>query len=191
MGNPGSRYNSTRHNVGFEVLRALALEFGVEPEFEKWKERGGSRFLKFAVGGRDLLLVAPQMYMNRSGRALSALLGFYRIALADLLVIHDDLDLPPGRLKLKSGSSAGGHRGVADLISLLASRDFLRLRVGVGHPRDYSDAGGFDVSSWVLAPPLAPERELLRTAVERAVGTVGLLLSDGLAAAAQFCNRVS
>jgi peptidyl-tRNA hydrolase, PTH1 family len=131
LGNPGSKYTETRHNAGFwfvdEAARHYSGRFGVEKKFH-------GEAAKITVDGSDIWLLKPDTFMNRSGLAVKSLLSFYRFTAEQLLVAHDEIDLPPGTAKLKTGGGHGGHNGLRDIINQLGTKDFHRLRIGVGHP---------------------------------------------------------
>ena len=131
LGNPGREYERTRHNAGFRWVEAIAARKSAswkrEAKFSGWVAR-------IDEGGHDFWLLKPGTYMNESGRSVSALLRFYRIAPEEMLVVHDELDLPPGAVKLKRGGGTGGHNGLSDIAEALDSKDFWRLRIGIGHP---------------------------------------------------------
>jgi PTH1 family peptidyl-tRNA hydrolase len=160
LGNPGREYESTRHNVGFwwldGVARAEKLNFTNEAKFHGLVARGH-------VYGHEVLMLKPQTFMNVSGRAVGALSQFYKIIPAEILVVHDELDLQPGTARLKLGGGHGGHNGLKDVIAHLGTKDFWRLRVGVGHPGDRAE-----VSNYVLNNPRCEERELIDDAMQKA-----------------------
>jgi PTH1 family peptidyl-tRNA hydrolase len=162
LGNPGRKYEATRHNAGFwwvdEVARAANAGF-----------RGESRFFgEVAKGpGSDIWLLKPQTFMNESGRAVGALAKFYRIAPQDILVAHDELDLSPGTVRLKFGGGLSGN-GLKDVGAALGTRDFWRLRIGIGHPRNLA-AGEQEVVDYVLHAPRAEERAAIVDALDRAL----------------------
>lgn len=143
LGNPGPKYEQTRHNVGFvfldELARANGAGFRVENKFH-------GEVCKLSIGGRDIWLLKPNTFMNLSGKAVAALAHFYKIPPEAVLVVHDELDIPPGQLRLKQGGGHGGHNGLRDIISRLGSRDFHRLRVGIGHPGDSREVSGYVLS---------------------------------------------
>ena len=133
LGNPGKEYEKTRHNAGFWWVDAIA-----EAKRAPWKKE--TKFSGFTTrveeGGVEFLLLKPSTYMNESGRSVSAVLRFFKIEPAQMLVIHDELDLPPGAVKMKRGGGTGGHNGLTDIADALDTKDFWRLRVGIGHPGD-------------------------------------------------------
>jgi len=131
LGNPGSKYTETRHNAGFWFIEEVARKYGAM--FRPDKKFHGE-VAKVSIEGKDIWLLKPETFMNRSGLAVQSLLSFYRFTAEQLLVAHDEIDLPPGTAKLKTGGGHGGHNGLRDIISQLGSKDFHRLRIGVGHP---------------------------------------------------------
>lgn len=177
LGNPGAEYEDTRHNAGFWLCERLAAQFGAELRRE-------SRFHGIVGRARDQVwLLMPQTFMNRSGQSVAALAKFYRIPPADLLVLHDELDLPPGALRLKFGGGLGGHNGLKDIASHLGTQDFWRLRIGVGHPGDRNQ-----VVDYVLKRPRSEERLLIEEALERAIDAWPLLAQGEYPAAMQKIN---
>ena len=177
LGNPGREYESTRHNAGFwwldEFARLNQCAFKVEGKFHGLAARGH-------VQGLELFMLKPQTFMNVSGRAVGALAQFYKILPENILVVHDELDLPPGSAKLKLGGGHGGHNGLKDIISHLGTKDFWRLRIGVGHPEERSD-----VANYVLNAPRREESELIQHAMQRAQD-VALLIVQGKQEAAML-----
>lgn len=137
LGNPGTKYEGTRHNAGFEALDYLAAAWSAGP-FEKDAKRS-AEVAKASVTGESVLLAKPDTFMNESGSAVSALLHFYKLSPADLLVLHDDMDIASGTYRFTASSRAAGHNGVADVIEKLGTQDFARLRIGIGRPQDVLD----------------------------------------------------
>lgn len=178
LGNPGTVYRGTRHNVGFDVVDRLAAGLGVEVR----KKKFGAQIGEATAGGQPLLLVKPQEFMNRSGQAVATILGFYKVPLDRLLVVTDDLALEVGRLRLRPGGSAGGHNGLADIIEKVKSQDFARLRIGIG------SAGSMDMADYVLSRPSGAERELLDGVTETARQAVLCWMAEGLQAAMNRFN---
>lgn len=162
LGNPGREHEATRHNAGFWYADALAARL-VAPFSGEAKFHGR---VARAVG--DLRLLKPGTYMNLSGRSVAALAQFFSIAPAEILVVHDELDLKPGEVKLKSGGGHAGHNGLRDIIARLGAADFWRLRLGIGHPRD-SDIPQQEVVDYVLQPPRRDERAAIESAIERSL----------------------
>jgi len=160
LGNPGAEYEPTRHNAGFWFVDELAQRY--RQSFRK-EQRFQSEVARCRIDGVDCRLQKPLTFMNRSGQAVRALMQFFRIPLQQILVVHDELDLPPGVVKLKKGGGHGGHNGLRDLISHLGGKDFYRLRVGIGHPghRD-------QVVDYVLKKPSQDDRRLIEDALYEA-----------------------
>jgi PTH1 family peptidyl-tRNA hydrolase len=175
LGNPGREYEATRHNAGFwwvdEFARANHCTFKAESKFHGLAARG-------QLHGHELFLLKPQTFMNVSGRAVGALVQFYKIDPQHILVVHDELDLPPGSAKLKLGGGHGGHNGLKDIIAHLGTRDFWRLRLGIGHPGERAN-----VSDYVLNTPRREELELIERAMQRAQDVAPLIVEGKLEAA--------
>lgn len=169
LGNPGERYSATLHNAGFWFVDRLA-------ERERVALRAESKFhgqaARLDLPGTPCWLLEPTTFMNRSGQAVSALARFYRLEPADILVVHDELDLPPGTARLKDGGGHGGHNGLRDIVSALGSRDFRRLRLGIGHPGDKNK-----VLDYVLGRPGRDAAAAIDDALERALSVVPELLA--------------
>ena len=170
LGNPGRRYRATRHNVGFRVVDRLAARWDVAVEREAHRALVGEA----RRAGERVLLVKPQTWMNESGEALASLARFYRVDPARVIAVHDDVDLEPGRVRIRRGGRAGGNRGVESLMAALGDPGFLRVKIGVGRP-----PAGPVPPSWVLSVPPAEELAALAAAEERAVDAVELLVTDG------------
>ncbi|MBK9351034.1 MAG: aminoacyl-tRNA hydrolase [Sulfuritalea sp.] len=180
LGNPGSEYAETRHNAGFWFCERLARELGTSFARES---RYHGFVAKARVAGADLWLLMPQTFMNRSGQAVQALAHFYRIEPGEMLVVHDELDIPPGQLRLKYGGGLGGHNGLKDITGHLGTQDYWRLRVGIGHPGDRND-----VINYVLKPPRREEREEIDAALDRALLAWPTLAKAEFNAATQKIN---
>ncbi len=172
LGNPGPDYELTRHNAGFwfvdELARRAKLNFKFETQFQ-------GAVAKYPVaGGHDCWLLKPHTFMNKSGQPIAGLAGFYKIPSENILVVHDDLDLPPGTVRLKQGGGHGGHNGLRDIITHIGD-GFLRLRIGIGHP-----GKGNDVVGYVLKRAPAAEQPLLDAALEEALAALPLILSGAI-----------
>ena len=133
LGNPGADYVDTRHNAGFWLIDEIAAQQSLSFRFEK---RFNADECKFKAHGHDVFLLKPQTFMNRSGQAVAALARYYKIAPEEILVIHDELDLSPGTNRIKQAGGHGGHNGLRDIVNHLGSKEFFRIRVGIGHPGD-------------------------------------------------------
>ncbi len=171
LGNPGREYADTRHNVGFMVIDRLCIRLDARLTRYQFKALTGEATYE----GQKLLLVKPQTYMNLSGQAVSSLVRFYKLPLEHLLVIHDDLDLPPGSLRLRPGGGSAGQKGVQSIIDQLGSSQFPRLRIGIGRPPGQQDA-----ASYVLQPFQRDEWPLVSEALLRAVEAVLSFVTEGL-----------
>lgn len=180
LGNPGPDYSETRHNAGFWFCERLARELGVPFAREA---RFHGLVAKCRVGSADFFLLKPQTFMNRSGLSVQALAHFYRIEPAEMLVVHDELDLPPGQLRLKFGGGLGGHNGLKDITSHLGTQDYWRLRVGIGHPGDRNQ-----VIDYVLKPPRKEEATEIDAALDRALAVWPLIINGDFNAAMQRIN---
>lgn len=162
LGNPGSQYEQTRHNAGFWFVDALARQHGANFRSEN-KFHGEA--CKIAIDGNEVWLLKPMTFMNRSGQGIAALARFYKIDTTNILVAHDELDLPPGDIRLKQGGGHGGHNGLRDTIEQLGNdRDFQRLRIGIGHPGHSSQVTGY-----VLGKAQADEQRLMEDAIDTAI----------------------
>ncbi len=177
LGNPGSKYTETRHNAGFWFIEEVARQYGAAFRLDK-KFHG--EVAKITVQGENIWLLKPDTFMNRSGFSAQSLLAFYRINPDQLLVVHDEIDLPPGTAKIKSGGGHGGHNGLRDIINQLGSKDFFRLRIGVGHP------GSKDlVVDYVLHNASRDDRLLIDRDIDDAVAVLPDLASGALEQAMQ------
>ncbi len=170
LGNPGERYARNRHNVGFRCVRRLAAAHGLT-----FRRHGQARTASGTVAGRRLVLAMPQTFMNESGRAVAPLVRFHKLPLDHLLVVYDDLDLPPGSIRLRPGGGSGGHRGMLSIIQHLGSQDFPRLRIGIGRPPE-----GIDPADYVLQNFSAGEEATIEEGLERAVAAIEFWLTEGI-----------
>ncbi|MCX7192979.1 MAG: aminoacyl-tRNA hydrolase [Proteobacteria bacterium] len=175
LGNPGREYETTRHNVGFwwvdELARRENLSFRTEAKFHGLAARGQLNVCEIA-------LLKPHTFMNLSGRAVAAMAQFYKILPSEILVVHDELDLQPGIARLKLGGSHGGHNGLKDIIAQLGTKDFWRLRLGIGHPGDRAQ-----VVDYVLNEPRREERELIIDAMQQSLQVAPLVVEGKTEAA--------
>lgn len=172
LGNPGPQYEYTRHNVGFRVVDKLAARMGL-----KWTERRNRAVLASGtIGSEKVVLVKPITFMNLSGEAVAELVRWYKVQTEDLLVICDDLDLPIGKVRLRSKGSAGGHNGLENIIRHLHTDQFTRLRVGIGRPSD----NRIDGADYVLSMPSGDECILLDAGEDRGVEAIQMLVAQGV-----------
>ncbi|MDF3030376.1 MAG: peptidyl-tRNA hydrolase [Moraxellaceae bacterium] len=181
LGNPGPEYAATRHNAGQWFVERLADKYGIrlanEPKYHGFTGRG-------SVQGQDLRLLVPTTYMNLSGQSVSALATFFKILPDEILVAHDELDLPPGTVRLKTGGGHGGHNGLRSIIGTLANQNgFHRLRIGIGHPGTAKDVSGF-----VLTKAPQKEQELIERALDEAVSLSDEMVAGRIALAMNKLN---
>jgi PTH1 family peptidyl-tRNA hydrolase len=179
LGNPGREYAWTKHNLGFQVVAYLSELWGIPLT----RHSHASVWGQGRVGATGVILAQPTTYMNLSGQAVSRLLSYFKLTPGDLVVIHDDLDVPPWRLKLVERGGPGGHRGVQDIIATLHTEEFLRVKLGIGRP-----AAGLPSERYVLSPFPAEDAERVAQFIERGAQAVVLLLAEGLAGAQNRCH---
>jgi peptidyl-tRNA hydrolase, PTH1 family len=178
LGNPGSEYSQNRHNVGQMVLDELASRAG--GGFKSHKSRAQVLEGRLGIGGPRIVLAKPLCYMNVSGGPVSALAKFYDIDPGHVIAVHDEIDIPFSTVKLKIGGGEGGHNGLRDISKALATKDYLRVRVGVGRP-----PGRMDTADFVLRDFSGPEKKELPFLIDSAADAVAALVRDGLTAAQQ------
>ena len=173
LGNPGPKYAQTRHNIGFMAVERLASRWGLSLTREKFK----GVYEVGLVGGVDAALLKPLTFMNLSGQSVQPAASFFSVEPEQIVVFHDEIDLPCGELKIKMGGGHGGHNGLRDIIARLGTRDFVRLRLGVGRP----ERG--DVTNWVLGRFSEEERVEVEELIEEACDAAEMILGEGVAAA--------
>ena len=171
LGNPGQKYEHTRHNMGFDVIDELALRWHVT----LWKEDMKAEIGQTLVNGEKVLLVKPLTYMNNSGEAVGAIARYYKVDLDDIYIICDDLDLPPGKTRIRKKGASGGHNGIKSLIAHLGSENFNRFRIGVGHPQD-----GHTVVEHVLSRPYGEDIQKIEDAKIHTADSIESALKDGV-----------
>jgi len=183
LGNPGSEYANTRHNVGFWLAEAVVRDCGGSLSRHK---RAQALVCETRIGGlpgERIVVIEPLSFMNASGGPVKALLDFYSVPVSNLIVAHDELDIPLGSIRVKSGGGDNGHNGLRSIRSALGTGDFLRIRLGIGRP-----PGRQDPADFVLKPFTADQRSEAQTMVERSVGAVEMLVAQGLAATQNVYN---
>ncbi len=180
LGNPGRKYADNRHNVGFRCVERLAAAHHLS--FDRRQKR--ARVALGTIADRSVILIKPRTFMNKSGHAVASLVGFYRVPLERTLVVYDDLDLPLGTTRLRPSGGTGGHRGMRSIIRQLGSRDFPRLRVGIGRP-----PGRMDPADYVLQDFSDDEEPLVEEALEQAVAAIETWLVEGIDEAMTRFNR--
>ncbi len=188
LGNPGRRYEDTRHNVGFRVMDELQrrhMQSGFQTKF-------GGESVTGLIGTQRVLLIKPMEFMNKSGFAIQRASQFHDVRPEEILVVHDELDLPPARLRLKSGGGHGGNNGLRSIIDQLGSRDFLRIRLGIGKPlKADGEAGEGTGANYVLSKFPTNEQRAIDEAVDRAADAAELIMAEGMTAAMNNFNGVS
>lgn len=186
LGNPGRSYAGNRHNIGFMCLNHFARTRGIKFD----KKQGRARTGLGEVGGIRVVLAKPQTYMNESGESVSRLVKRLNIGTGDLIVVHDDLDLPLGKTRIRRGGGSGGHKGIASVISCLETQDFTRLRVGIGRPDmpASSENGEADIIDYVLGDFTPDEKRVMAGVIPGVSDAIYCLLTEGLAAAMSKYN---
>ncbi len=169
LGNPGPQYEATRHNAGFwfveQVARQQGEQFRLESKFR-------AEIAKVVIGAKQVWLLKPNTFMNRSGQSVAALARFYKVPLENVLVVHDELDLDPGTARLKLGGGHGGHNGLRDIVAQMGGKDFMRLRIGIGHPGNSKQ-----VSDFVLSRAGATEQRAIDESIDRALAVLPQVVS--------------
>ncbi len=182
LGNPGTEYEKTRHNAGIwfvdQLLAGTRYQLKLEKKFKGF-------FSQAHLFEQECMILVPTTYMNNSGEAVSAIMNFYKIPIDALLIIHDELDLPPGTVRLKQGGGHGGHNGLQSIIHHLNSNDFLRLRIGIGHPGDKDQ-----VSDFVLTKPTRDEKEKIDDSIVKAYQVMPDIISGNMHAAMQVLHTI-
>jgi len=187
LGNPGRIYANNRHNIGFACLNYFARQQGIRWDRKQCRARTGTG----EVEGSKVVLAKPQTYMNLSGQAVSRLVNKFNIKLGDLIVIHDDLDLPLGKVRTRLGGSSAGHKGVESIITDLGSQDFVRLRVGISRPEPTEDASQIsesDIVRYVLSDFTPDEKQTIKPFIDKVSEAIFCLLTEGLMAAMNKYN---
>jgi PTH1 family peptidyl-tRNA hydrolase len=186
LGNPGREYSTTRHNAGFMVVDELARRFGASIEQEKWQAHS----VQLVLWGNKICLLKPDTFMNLSGKAVARYVDFYKVSPEQILVVHDDLDMDPGRVKLVAGGGTGGHNGIRSLVQYLGTKDFLRLKLGIGRPGKLNLYSGMPVEKYVLAPFAPDEKILMEQRVDVIEKGLEYLVREGIAKAMNLLNTV-
>jgi PTH1 family peptidyl-tRNA hydrolase len=181
LGNPGRAYAHNRHNVGFICVNYFARTHGIKFD----RKKGLARIGLGEVAGNKVVLARPQPYMNLSGRSVSRLVKKFNISLSDLIIIHDDLDLPLGKIRISHSSSSGGHKGIDSIIQELGSQDFIRIRIGISRPAEISDD---DIIAYVLSDFTPEEKKAIAQVIPRVSEAILCLLTEGLTPAMNKYN---
>ncbi len=184
LGNPGEKYAGTRHNVGFVAVDAILRAGGDCTLSEKWE----ALTTRISLHGQDLCCVKPLTYMNLSGKAVVRFADFYKVPVEKIIVIHDDIDMKTGRLKLVKGGGAGGHNGIRSMVDSLGKGDFYRLKVGIGRPGSNGVSSEMPVDRYVLGKFTEPELDILRPRMADVLHGLDILFTQGPAKAMNFIN---
>jgi PTH1 family peptidyl-tRNA hydrolase len=187
LGNPGRNHANNRHNVGFICLNYFARRQGIRFD----KKRGQARTGTGNAAGNEVIVARPQTYMNRSGQSVSLLVSKFSVSLDELLIIHDDLDLPLGKIRIRQNSSSGGHKGIDSIISELDSQNFIRIRVGIGRPIRAEGITGLDddeIINYVLSDFTAEEKQAINQVIPRVSEAILCILTEGPVAAMNQYN---
>lgn len=185
LGNPGLKYEFTRHNIGFRVVDSLARDMGTE--FKKVKSYY-SLISRGTINNHKAMLVKPQTFMNLSGRAVSKVVSYYKIPLQDLLIVYDDLNLELGQVRIRKKGSTGGHKGIESIMQYLHSEDIPRLRIGIGNP---SANFNFDCVSYVLSNFNGDEKDKTKEVIQLSTEAIKTIIEDGFEKAMRKYNRKS
>ena len=180
LGNPGGEYDETRHNIGFQVIDELKQQFSHAVFDKKFK----GLVARARIGGEDAVLLKPMTYMNLSGESVGPAAGFYKSPPEDIIVVHDELDIEPGRIKLKKGGGHGGHNGLKSLVKHLPNANFTRVRLGIGRPPPR-----WETANYVLGKFTKQEQPVIEEVIRSATKAVEVILEEGLSSAMKEYNR--
>ncbi|MCI6677549.1 MAG: aminoacyl-tRNA hydrolase [Clostridiales bacterium] len=181
LGNPTSRYDKTRHNVGFEVIDCLAKKYGIDVDTKKHKALIG----KGMIASEKVLLVKPQTFMNLSGESIREITDYYKADESDLIVIYDDISLNVGQIRIRAKGSAGGHNGIKNIIQHMGTQNFWRIKVGIGEKPAHRD-----LADYVLGHFQGEEKEIMQEAFANAADAAAVMISEGIDTAMNRFNRV-
>lgn len=181
LGNPGTKYRNTRHNVGFKVINLWGKSLGIRLSGRRF----GSKNTRTTFQHKPVILLRPLTYMNQSGKSIRACVDFFHLRAGNILVIHDDIDLPVGKIRVVRDGSAGGHKGVLSVVHHLGTREFPRLKIGVGRPR----YNGESIEDYVLSPFYRDEKGLIEEVIQLAVRACELFVANGIDSAMNRINN--
>ncbi|MGD8983446.1 MAG: aminoacyl-tRNA hydrolase [Desulfobacteraceae bacterium] len=180
LGNPGLKYRNTRHNVGFKVINLWAKSLGIRLSGRRF----GSRNTRTTFQDKSVILLRPLTYMNQSGKSIRACVDFFDLKAENILVIHDDIDLPLGKIRVVRNGGAGGHKGILSVVHHLGTREFPRLKIGVGRPR----YDGESIEDYVLRPFYGDEKEIIQEMIQLAIRACELFIAHGIDSAMNEIN---
>ena len=184
LGNPGAKYLGTRHNIGFEVVDAMAKDKDTAIALEKWE----SLTAKIILGGTTVHLIKPMTYMNLSGKSVARFVDFFKVSPEKIIVIHDDLDMKPGRLKVVAGGGTGGHNGIRSIVDHLGINDFYRLKIGIGRPGTGNVHADIPVDRYVLTSFQNDENDLIQERIGDIIKGLELFFGGDVSGAMNFLN---
>lgn len=186
LGNPGKKYEKTRHNVGFIAISNLRSQ---SSEYSDWKlnKKFTAEVAEGKINGKKIILLRPQTFMNRSGIAVRAAAAFYKIKPPDIFVIYDDIDLPLGKIRIRKDGSSGGHLGVQSIINLLGTQNFVRFRIGIGPEKRWK---GFDAAKFVLQKFSKKEEKNINEAIKKIIDAIRVALDEGVEKAMTKFNKI-
>lgn len=187
LGNPGKAYEGNRHNIGFMSLKHLARTYGINLNIKQ----GGARIGRGKINGIDIILARPQTYMNMSGEAVLPIIKKFEIDLVDLLIVHDDLDLPLGKIRISKDSGSGGHKGIDSIILHLGSREFSRLRIGIGRPdtNEQAPIAEEDIINYVLGDFSEREKNVILPLLPVVTEAIACFIVEGVYSAMNKFNQ--
>jgi len=185
LGNPGTKYEHTRHNIGFMTLDHFGSSVDCEPVLEKFD----GKYCRQHLHGNQIVLVRPETFMNRSGQCVAGFVRFFKIPLSNILILHDDLDLTPGRVKVVARGGAGGHNGIRSLVQHLGSNDFARVKIGIGRPDRNDNGQGVPVEHYVLSRFSTEEEKGFDALFDKTDQAINLFLTEGIDACMNRINR--
>jgi PTH1 family peptidyl-tRNA hydrolase len=186
LGNPGQGYSNNRHNIGFMCLKYFAKEHKIDFD----KKQADARIGRSKIEGIDVVLAKPQTYMNLSGKSVNRLMYKFKLKPEDIIVIHDDMDLPLGKVRIRSGGSSGGHNGINSIIAEIGTREFIRVKIGIGRPGKEEDDRSYDrdIVDYVLSNFSHDEKKQLEPSIEKVSDALLCLLTEGLETAMNKFN---
>lgn len=178
LGNPGQEYSNNRHNIGFMCLKHFSKEHKIEFD----KKQADARIGRGNIEGLDVVLAKPQTYMNLSGKSVNRLMNKYKLKPEDIIVIHDDMDLPLGKVRIRMGGSSGGHKGINSIIAEVGTREFIRIKVGIGRPGKEEDDRSYDrdIVDYVLSNFSHDEKKQLEPSISKVSNALLCLITEGL-----------
>ncbi|MBI2086216.1 aminoacyl-tRNA hydrolase [Candidatus Daviesbacteria bacterium] len=191
LGNPGEKYQGTRHNLGFRVVEELGERVKGQGESWKYEEKFKAEILNFTLNASRFTLVKPQTYVNESGLAVSSIANFFKISAEDIIVIHDDLDLPIGKIKVRLGGSGAGHHGVESVIKELGTDQFIRVRLGIGNEKSHSSEHkriSFSAEKFVLEEFIRKEKSEVRQMIKQGIKVLEIIFDQGIESAQNQFN---